>query len=157
MPVYDHLRGPWPLRRGAMALATTSTTSCVIAGQYYKINGVATWICTEGCNKGFELDPTGKLTFVGRSGTWFLFSGSSDLSADKNCTTTYGLYLNGALVPGAETPHTFDAANKVESIGITQLVQLNRGDFVEVFVKSDAANTTVSHFTLSVTFLGQEE
>jgi hypothetical protein len=141
-----------PLRKGAQALTAEQATLCTDANTYYKIGG--TW--TTGENRGFEIDGLGKITYKDGTGISFLFNGASDVSADKNCTITYGLFKNGSLITGAETPHTFDAANKIESISITAFVEnLQYDDYFEIYCKSNQVNTTITSKTLSITFLGE--
>ena len=138
--------------KGQMALSASQVTTLTTADLYYKIAG--TW--GDGLLENFEIDAGGKLTFNGCSGTGFLFNGVSDLKVDKVCTLTYGLYLNGSLVSGAETPHDFTAASKVESISITKIISLTPGDEIEIYAKSNAATTSLTSETLLITMWGEQ-
>lgn len=139
------------LYRGCQKLSAPQTTTCTLADTYYKIAG--TWggsLC-----KGFERDGTGKITYKGPSGVTYLFNGTSDVKTDTAGKVTYGLYLNGALVTGAETPHDFTAAAKTENIAITSFPAFNYGDEIEVYCKHSTAGSDVISDSLIITFLGE--
>lgn len=139
------------LYKGCHHLSASHDTECTDADTYYKIDG--TWTDGNNCNLGFSYDGTGKITYTGEE-AYFLLNGVSDVSADKVCTITYGMYLNGSLVTGAETPHTFPNATSTSTIAISNIIKLNKGDYIEVYVKSDTINTTVTSSTLMITLLG---
>jgi len=144
---------PDRLWRGFHHISSPETTTCTIADTYYKISG--TWGDGDDCNHGFAFDGSGKITFQGQSGAYLLFNGASDLSADKVATVTYAMYLNGALVTGGESPVSIQHANENVNLSITNFVKLNPGDYIEIYVKSNTANTDVTSSTLFLTFLGQ--
>ena len=135
--------------RGQLRLTVTATTTTGTAGDYTKILGTF----ANGSSKNFTVSGN-KLIYNGPSGQDFLFSGASDVEVDKACILTYGLYVNDALVAGAETPHTFVAASKISNISITAIVTLNHGDEIDVYVKSSVDTTVVDPTTLIITFLG---
>jgi hypothetical protein len=137
------------VNRGQLKLSAPETTTLTTIGQYYQINGVF----TDGSVNNFTLAADGTLTYHGPDCA-FLMNGSSDYASDKTAEVTYGLYLNGVLAPGAETPHDFDAANKTENIAINVLVDLTAGDYINVYAKSDSATTVISLASLIVTFYG---
>ena len=143
------------LQHGVEFLSATHATICTDIGTYYIIDG--TWITPESINYGFSGNGSGRITYNGDKTLTFLFNGVSDLSVDKSCEITYGLYINGALVPGAETPHDFANTAKVDSISITNFVILNPGDYIEVWCKSDTITTEVTTNTLMITFLAVDE
>jgi hypothetical protein len=139
------------LFRGCQALQAPRATSCVNADQYYKIGG--TWAGSQ-CI-GFVRDGLGMITYKNGANITFLLNGTSDVRADKNCQITYALFKNGVLVPRAETPHTFNFANQIANIAITAFVEnLKYDDYLEVYCKSNVANTLITTETLIVTFLG---
>lgn len=120
------------------------------ADTYYKITG--TW-SSQGLLR-FTADGAGKLTYVG-PGECLLMVGTSDLSVDKACVLHYALYLNGAVAAGvSETPHTFLAQSKIANISIVGLVPIEAGDEIEIFAKSDQADTTLTPSTLKVVLFG---
>lgn len=140
-----------PLRHGYANLSSSTTTECALADTYYKIGG--TW--TAGTHDYFESDGSGKTTYKDGSGVHFLLNGVSDVSADKNCTIWYGLYINGTLVDAAQTPHTFNNANQISNISITAVLEdLQYNDYLEVWCKSDTVNTNIKSETLELTFWG---
>lgn len=138
------------LYRGKAKLTTPVQDTLTTIDQYYKING--TW--SDGNSLGFSVSPTGVLTYFGCNKCCFLFSGVSDVQADKVCQITYSLYINGVLVSGAETPASFEHANSIKSISITDIIDLYKGDEIEVYAKSDTATTKITPSTLVITFLG---
>lgn len=95
----------------------------------------------------------GTLTKVDTLGT-FLINGVSDLEANKAIEITFALFLNGALVPSELTSHTFSNQAKIENISITTIANLNIGDTVEIFAKSDGTtNSIITVNKLDVTFV----
>ena len=137
--------------RGCHHLASSTTTTCTDADTDYKVGG--TWTDGEQCNKDFNYDGSGKITFTGDNGTFFLFNGVSDLEADKVCRVSYTLYINGIAVSGSTTPTDFEHANSIGSISITNFIKLDKDDYIEVYVQSDTAVTDITHQTLLLTFL----
>lgn len=142
------------LPKGFQQLSAPTTTTCTVADTYYKIGG--TWV--DGASSmDFTLDGSGRLTYNGKSGVTFLFNGVSDLSVSfGGSQTTYALYLNGALVPAAQTPIDFNVLNSIGNISITAFITLNQGDYIEIWCKNDNAGTVVTHNTLAITLLGDK-
>jgi len=141
------------LFRGCQGLTSPEETVCTLADNYYKISG--TW--SGATNLGFFRDGSGKLIYKNGANINFLLNGTSDVKADKNCLLTYALFKNGVLVSGAETPHTFNNANSFVNISITAFVQgLKYDDYLEVYCKSDQANTKITSETLTITLLGSQ-
>lgn len=142
---------PKHLYKGCHHLSEETIVVCTTAETYYKIGGV--WTNGTGGRCNFSYDGLGKITYDGQKAA-FLFTGVSDVAADKNCTITYALYKNGVLVANAITPHIFSTANQTANISITNLFEINRGDYFEIYVKSDTNATTLTVETLYMTFLG---
>lgn len=145
--------------RGQMSLTAPLATVCTLADTYYQITGVGAWEeATVGSNCCFTLNATGTLTYTGPSGAFMRFGGTSDLEVDTAVahTITYALFIDGVLVPKAQTPHDFNALDKTENISIVNFVQLNAGQTLEVHVKSSMAGVTVTHKTLSIALTGSD-
>lgn len=138
------------LYRGQSRLTAPSNVILTNAEQYYHVTGTY----SDGNALGFTTLADGKITFNGHDGTAFVMTGISDLSVDKNCKLSYGLYKNGVLIPGAESPHDFEHANQTILLAINFLITLNRGDYLEVYAKSSIANTTLTITSLVTTYLG---
>ena len=120
------------------------------ADTYYKI--VGTW--TDGVSLRFIVDDTNdRLIYNGDSGIIFLFSGASNVSTDKASTLTYGLYKNGTLVTGAESPVSFASPSKYATMAICSTITLNTNDYLEIWAKSDIANTTITASLLKIVFM----
>ena len=137
--------------RGQAELTAAANTVCANIGQWYQMAGVF----TDTYNRGFTTAAGGTVTYNGPDGRIFLFNGASDLQVDKASTITYALYVNGALVTDAQTPHTFTAASKIDNISITRMVELNNGDAMTIRMMSDTLATTVTVNTLFITFWGE--
>lgn len=132
--------------KGQMQITPDTTLSFAAADTYEKVVGV--W--TDSCLFKFTFNPNGTLTYVGPD-TCFLLNGVSDLQVNKQCEITYALYINGALVEGAETPHTFTSAAKTSNIGITRILTLETGDTIEVYAKCNDDTVIATFKSLSVT------
>lgn len=133
---------------GFIALATPAALNILVADQHYKIPGVFSEID----HANFTAESTGKLTHNDVIGTYTL-NGTSDVQVSKACTLTYSLFKNGVLVSGAESPHTFVSSNKIGTLSIAAIIHLVKGDYLEVYAKSDVA-VLVTPSTLHVTLYG---
>jgi hypothetical protein len=141
-----------PNNRGQMHLATGTTLAFAATDTYEKI--VGTW--TDGCANNFVVDDVNdRITYTGKQTMCMLMNGVSDCQVNKNCQISYALYRNGSLVTGAETPHTFQAVAKYSNISITTLLNINSGDYFEVFAKCDAGDTTLTINSLKILFFGE--
>lgn len=116
---------------------------------YYKVTG--TYV-SSGLVR-FSATSAGVLTYEGL-GDCCLFNGTADMQVDKVCDITVALYLNGALVTAAQSPHSFTAASKTSNLAITSLTSLATNDYLEVYAKSSVAATELTVKTLAVTFWG---
>jgi len=135
---------------GAEYLLSDTTVLCDSANVYRKIVGRF----RDGVTNNFRIDSLGSITFVGLNATNSIMTGVSDLSPDKACRLTYVLYLNGVIVPTAGTPIDFVNPNKTKGISISRgIYNMRYGDYYEVWVKSDTDNTTVTVYTLMLTFI----
>jgi len=138
--------------KGQFRLTAEKDTDTTVINTYVKILG----IFADGCARNFEIIDDNKLKFIGPDNSEFLVNGTSDLSVNKACKTTYGLFINDALAPGTETPHSFPASARTQNISITGIVILNKNDEIDVHVKSDTLNTKITVSTLRVTFWGEK-
>jgi len=134
-----------------MAISAATPTVTGAANTYVQMAGTF----TDSHLNNWELNTDGTLTYTGADGAYCLFNGNSGMEVDKACKLTYGLYKNGALVPGAESPQDFAASSKISNIGITRICKLNKGDYVNVYMKSSVLTTTVTVQTLFLTFWGE--
>lgn len=130
-------------------LSSENQTTLTEAEKYYQISGTF----TDGDICGFTLSGDGTITYNGAGGV-FLFNGSSDLKSNKVSEVTYALFVNG-INTGRKTPITFSSANSYRDIGITGLVTLERGDYLNVMAKSDTVGTTITVANLNLTFWGE--
>lgn len=83
-----------------------------------------------------------------------LVNGTSDLSIDIATTIYYGLFINDELV--GETEHTFTSPSKTSNIGITRILEVNPGDYFNVYTKSLNAAANIEIKSLSLTFWGNK-
>lgn len=135
------------LARGQLYLPNSTAITYSAADTYEKISGV--W-----AGRGlrfFEADASGKLTYKGPDSMAVLFTGSSDIRASKICAVKYALFKNGALIPGAETPAAVELPLRTRNISITAIIELNAGDYLEVWSKISDATATLTAETLSIT------
>lgn len=96
---------------------------------------------------------TGKLTYTGTSDKKLVFIGDSDIKADNlNCKVTFGLFKNGILVPYAFTPSDFTALNRINSIGINDIVPVCENDYLEVRAMCNIAGVTVTIDSFHTTY-----
>lgn len=131
--------------KGQLRLVEATDTNVIIPDEFIKISGD---FC-DGASYNFEIIDN-KLKFLGSDNSVFLFMGVSDLQVNKACEIEYSLFKNSAIVVGAQTPHTFTAPAKTGTISIVSLITLNNGDELDVWVKSDTANTIFSIKTLNI-------
>jgi len=140
------------LQMGVMHLTGGDTTHCTTANTYYKISKVAGFV--NGVNNGFTLDYNGRITFIGIKGTDCNFFGSSDVTADKTGELYYALFKNGSLYDDAESPIDINNANKTKGVQINiGIPNLKPTDYFEIWVRSENANTTITHRTLFISFI----
>lgn len=133
------------------AIDVSTPTTLSVADQYYQINGPFSPMSLS----RFIHNIDGTLTCVGGKDC-FLFSGASDLEVNKACKITYGLFKNGTLVAGAETPHDFAAQSKIENISITAILSgIKANDYFDVRAKSSVSDTILTVATLLITFWGE--
>lgn len=134
---------------GQLRLSAPADTALTTANTYVKIAGTM----TDGNASGFTVTDN-KLVYSGPTGVCFLFNGASDVSVDKACELTYGLIIDGVLQEASQTPHTFPASARTQTMSITAILALTNGDEIDVYVKSSVINTTVSVKNLNITFWG---
>jgi len=122
---------------GNMYNTVEITAVLAVAGTYYSLESAD----LDSDNlKDFTFSD-GVFTYTGASGKKFLFNGAANISVDKACELTFGLYINTTLVTGGTTPVDITSQNKKANIGIATIVTLNNGDEVRVKAKSDTATT----------------
>jgi hypothetical protein len=138
------------ISHGQLRLSEYTDTVLTEADVYSKVSG--TFIDGDCCN--FEVVDNSLVSNCGDNSA-FLFNGVSDLEVNKACTIHFALFKNGSLVERAETPHTFVTPSKTSNISITSIINLDKGDTLEVFCKSSEVNTTLSLKTLNVTLWGE--
>ena len=102
---------PRTVPRGQATLTAPVSLAPAAADTYEPVPGV--W--SDGNCYQFTTSAAGVLEYSGSSGRAFLFNGSSDLGVNVADTVTYALYVNGVMVPGEETPHTFTAPAKIRA------------------------------------------
>jgi hypothetical protein len=86
----------------------------------------------------------------------FLVNGVSDLEVNKACSITYGLAINGSVIPHETTLHTFSVQSKMSNISITALAEISENDTIEIWCKGDGtAGIEVCIPKLDVTFFGE--
>jgi hypothetical protein len=133
-----------------MYLATPAPLDYAAADTYEPIPG--TWVGNE--LRFFTTSAAGVMTYSGPDNMVLLFVGSSDLEVSKTCTVYYALFKNGILLSTQQTPVEIEHPGHVYGMGITALVNLNSGDTLQIYSKSDDGAAVMTPRTLSVTFWG---
>ena len=133
---------------GQVILTESADTVATLANTDYKLSGIFT---DDNQNRDFITSSDGKLTYTGAGGK-FHFTGSSDLSADKNCGMALRLYKNGSF-SGSQGSHTFNSSNETTNISSTGLLTLQQGDEFEVYIRSTSASTTFTIDSLIITMV----
>lgn len=125
------------------------TATLVDAESYYSLTGTMT-------NGGeFGLEHTGGVITC-KQECYYLFSGSANITTDKNATITFGLIVNGSPYAGSETPIYICNPNKYSSMSINRIIKLNVDDVIEVKAKSDTDATEVTVAYLGVSLVSME-
>lgn len=133
--------------RGQMTLATGTTLTYGADDTYEKV--VGNW--SDGTLNYFTVDDVNdRLIYNGPSGVNFFFVGVSDIAISAADIIHYALFINGNLVPGAETPHSFDSPAKTTNISITRIFSLNHGDYLEVWSKCVNSGRTITIGSLAI-------
>jgi len=132
-------------------LDSPTVTNLAVAGQYHPVAGTFTGSFL----RNWTVAADGTMTFIGSDGKIFSFTGVSDLAVDKACRVTYVFYVNGVAVTSSETPHDFASSSKTENISTASILQLNKGDYMSIYAKSDSNNTTLTVNGLLLTFWGE--
>lgn len=136
--------------KGQLRLVEPTDTTVITPDVFQKISGD---FC-DGNAYNFTI-VNNRLKFLGSDNTVLLFSGVSDLQVNKACEIEYSLFKNGEIVEGAQTPHTFTSPSKTGTISIVSIITLNNGDELDVWVKSNTANTVFSIKTLNIVLWGE--
>ena len=138
--------------RGQMHIAADTAIEFAHINTYEKVIGV--W--TDGCANNFTVDAVNsRLIYTGTYSKCALMNGVSDIRVNKACELTYALYKNGNLVTGAITPHTFTAAARTSTISITSLLNIENGDYFEVWAKTDTTGVILTIHSLKILFWGE--
>lgn len=139
---------------GLLLLTAQTTVAMTLADTYYPITGTFNGSPCDLCTN-FTPNGTGSITYNG-SGNVMLIDGTSDLSLSgaAAATITYGLFKNGSLVAGAESPTAVNFFNLLQTLSITSAIDSAENDVYDVRVKCDDAGRTLTVRTLNVRFKG---
>lgn len=133
--------------RGQMGLdcSTPLVVDIISANTYQLVEG--TWC--DGSNNLFTISGN-TLKYTGIEDVVVFFAGHSDLQVSKVGQLSYGLYKNGQLVSGAETPHTFVTSAKTSTISIAKIIELSYNDELEIWVKYDDDSAELTIYSLTI-------
>lgn len=97
-----------------------------------------------------------RATYTGAVSRFFNLSASVALASTNNNTIAIRFAINGVTVPATTMRAVANAGGRVESLGTIGTLQLNPGDFVELFVtNTTAANAvTVSDMQVGIGAVG---
>jgi hypothetical protein len=139
--------------RGQLLLTIPKEVTFAANDVYVKIKGVF----SDGEAHNFEIDAVNnRIIFKGDEAQCFFIAGVSEASVNKACIITYGMYKNGALVPNAETLHTFPASARTSTLSIVRIARLEPGEYLEVWAKSSDATAKLTVATLAVVLWGND-
>lgn len=93
----------------------------------------------------------GELTYSG-SDCSAIMVGSSNLKASKISVIEYALAINDTI-SSIQTQHTFGNAQSIEHISATGHLQLQNGDTLKIFAKSNTSNNNLDIITLDLSIL----
>lgn len=128
-------------------LSTPSTTDITNVGEWYPISGSFTnaTICD------FELVATPVIKYVGTKTQHFIIAGQGSGSSNKaSATVSIGTKVNGVIqAPGIMT--TFlKSINELYTLSASLVVELSRGDEIQLVTASDILNSVLTFHTLTV-------
>jgi len=139
------------ISKGQLKLQASAGSVLANKDTYYKVSGTF----SNGQARGFIIVDN-KLKWKGADNSVFLFGGVSDVKSNKACEIHYGLFKNGVLVTGAETPHTFPALARISTISIIGICVLDYDDELDVYARSDTDGTILSVASLNIVLWGEK-
>jgi hypothetical protein len=120
------------------------TIECDVAGTYYIVDGPT----TAGELLGFENNGLGRLTYtditpnrIGLATTAVTISVPAD---DRPATIRSMIYINGVSDNASLIGEYISDADPADALPIMALVELQQNDYIEIYISSDSANTTVT-------------
>ena len=136
--------------RGAYSFAGNATSTSLSAGVWAKVAGATTLIDSE------RFDHTdNRLTYAGAKPRRFSAHGAFSASATAQRIIDLAVTVNGAPVEISAGRQTASAAGAIDNVPLLAQVNLEPGDYVELWARADAAATlTVSRGVLQLGELG---
>lgn len=116
-----------------------SVTNISILNTWYKLNTDT----TQGFSRNGLLHENNKITNTGESSTFFMQAIIS-LSSGNNNNIHLAFFKNGVIVPCSEQDVTTSSGGKAQVLPIQCVTELNKGDYIEVYVKNTTGTTNVT-------------
>jgi len=133
---------------GFMTMSTNVTPTVVAeANVAYKAAGTTT---LDSVTQKFEMPLDNRLSYVGAITRHFKVTVTATLSAGNN--QRIGIYVakNGSVLTNSENYSTTNASSRVENMSCQTIVELQSGNYVEVFVENDTHATNIVVERMSV-------
>jgi len=121
-----------------------------VQGTYYKIAGTPT---AGTYNARFTVNGN-RATYTGAYPRFFTVEGDVALTSGANNQIAVRVAVNGTTLASTTMPTTANAAGRAESLGVHGVVQLNPGDYIEIFVTNNSGTTAVTVTDLQVLIAG---
>lgn len=124
-------------------------TTIAVAGTYVKLNGVS---AAGNFNQHFTHDTSGKLTYTSELSGTFAITITASLTGTNNRVVAVQAYKDNSPANSHVTRSTTNGAGRAESIFYQAIVQLNQGNYIEVFGTNltDTNSITAEDMTIQI-------
>ena len=131
--------------------SSSTVTTISVVDTFYKLAMVSNLKAS----KGFISESNGKITKVGNGYNYFKIEANISLQSTNNQDIMVSFFKNGSRVFEAECDTTTSSGGKGSTIPIQCLLELNDGDYIEVFVKNgtSTSNVTLNHINIMISEL----
>jgi len=116
-----------------------SITTISVKDTWYKLNTDT----TKGFSRNGLLHENNKITNTGESSVFFMQAIIS-LSSGNNNNIHLAFFKNGVIVPCSEQDVSTSSGGRAQALPIQCTTQLNKGDYIEVYVKNATSTTNVT-------------
>lgn len=124
------------------------TTTITTAGEWVKLNTDT----TSGFTRNGLTHTNNRITYSGPA-TVFQLLGIASLTSSPNVQINIAFFKNGELWPCSEQDVTTGTGGRANNVTSSCLIELEEGDFVEVYVKNVTSTANVTLDNLNVTVI----
>ncbi|WGK65594.1 hypothetical protein [Croceiramulus getboli] len=125
---------------GNIYISTSSPTTFSSAGETKKVSGTTTSVAN------FRTDTNSannRIVYEGSKSRRFFISASCTVDADNKKVFTFYVAKNGVILPSTGIPTNVVGNSDIRSLAFTGTVQLDEGDYIEIWAQSANASTTL--------------